>query len=189
MADNYGSNLMFPQILSNPEIPNLPGIPAGAPGSDAALSNASPAPGFLSNPANVMGLISMMGQAGAAISPDDTIGRRLGGVAANMGSQKLQQMASQEAEKRTMQFYKDLFANKTPVEIEAIKKELASPIGGVGNPISTPGSNLASLSPATSGSVAKSFADPLTGVDPTKPIRTPQLDNGMSSGVFKTGGY
>jgi hypothetical protein len=118
-------------------------------GSDAAAGGIDP---------QMMGLISMAGQMGAAIAGPDTWQGRLGGAAANMGSQKLTQLANQEAEKRQMAFYKDLFAGKTPTQIEALKSDIMQ---GTKSPVGDP-TNLLSATPA-------STTTPLsTGFDPAK---------------------
>jgi uncharacterized phage infection (PIP) family protein YhgE len=91
-------------------------------------------PSFAALDPKVAMIASMLGQAGAAISPEGSWGAKLGGAAANMGSQRLQQMANEAAEKRQMEFYKKLFEGKTPAQTEALKgKVLSKEYGGVGN--------------------------------------------------------
>lgn len=173
--NDFNPGMYGVQVQQPPEFQNPVMQPAGAPGSDAAMSSAiaSPGAGFFSNPANIAGLISMMGQAGAAISPDDTIGRRLGGVAANMGSQKLQQMASAEAEKRQMEFYKKLFEGKTPTQIETIKTDIAQ---GKTSPIGEP-TTMLSQTPNQIGNVSQMFNPNYSARSDLNLINPPQLGN------------
>lgn len=135
----------------------VPQLPPGAVGSDAAISSTVSPSGGITDP-QLMGLISIAGQMGAALAPKDSWQSRLGGVAANAGSQKLTQMAAQEAEKRQMQFYKELFAGKTPTQIEALKAKIADPNQG-------PAGDLPDLLGKTPASQSTPIS---TGFDPAK---------------------
>ncbi len=126
---------------------------------------------------------SIAGQAGAAISPKDSWGSRLGTSAANMGGQQLQQIANQEAEKRQMAFYRDLFKGKTPAEVAAIQKDLQDPNtgGGIGHP-STPTeiANLTSKTPADVGDISKQFGLNVTAPQNSLKIPSPNDFYAMS---------
>ena len=71
---------------------------------------------------------SVAGQMGAAIAPKDSWQSKLGGVAANFGSQKLAQLAQAEKEKRTTELLKQLFAKSQSKDINKVI-DPANPMG------------------------------------------------------------
>lgn len=79
---------------------------------------------------------SIAGQAGAAIGPKDSWQSKLGGVAANFGSQKLAQLAQAEKEKRTTELLKQLFAKAKSADVNKVI-DPSNPMGtaiGTGDP-------------------------------------------------------
>ena len=114
------------------------------------------------NPATMMGLISMIGQAGAAIGGPNSWQGRLGSVGANFGSQRLQAMATDMAEKRQMQLLKDLFGKaNNAAEVDATKKLIMSPIGGEG--VFPTAKDILSSTPDQTGGISSSFLRNLPG--------------------------
>lgn len=71
---------------------------------------------------------SMAGQAGAALTPKGSWQNQLGGVAAQMGSQKLAQLAQAEKEKRTTDLLKQLFAQAKAQDVNRVI-DPANPMG------------------------------------------------------------
>ena len=106
---------------------------------------------------------AVTGQLGAALAPKGSWQQGVGSLAANMGSQGLQQIANSEAEKRTLEFYKELFKGKNPAEIALIKADLESKNGGVGLP-----THLSSTTPALSGmkNFSDAFKNPINVAEP-----------------------
>lgn len=85
-----------------------------APGVQARMDNAkNPLDPAFAEKGSILGMSpstfsSIAGQMGAAVSPKDSWQAKLGGLAAQMGSQKLGQLMQAEKEKRSLDLYKQM---------------------------------------------------------------------------------
>lgn len=77
------------------------------------------------------GFASIAGQIGSAISPKDSWQSKLGGVAAQFGSQKLAQLAQAEKEKRMTELLKQVLGQATSKQVTQTAGPEGLSVGGV----------------------------------------------------------
>ena len=85
-------------------------------GAGSGMASSGQAPG------TIMGMTPQMfaaiaGQLGAALSPEGSSAQKVGSLAANMGSQKIQQLAMAEKDKKQEELYKEILKRMTPEQL------------------------------------------------------------------------